>query len=94
MREIRDLRGEQQQEFADHLNEAAKKLGLAIRYDYDEVSRRETARRRLSPEDYATVAMLDPERRGWTYVAFGYAVKVGKDARLLLGGESGQGRTG
>ncbi len=94
MREIRDLRGEEQREFADRLNEAAKKLGLDARYDYDEVSRRETARRKLGPEDYATVAMLDPERRGWTYVAFGYAVKVGKDARVLLGGDASQGRTG
>lgn len=87
MREIREERGEEQSEFADALNEAAKALGLRARYDAFDVSRRETARKRLEPDDYAVTAMLDPQRRGWTWVAFGKAVSIGKDARELLAGQ-------
>ena len=87
MRQIREARAEDQAQFAASLDAAAKSLGLAARYTLFDVSRRETARKKLDPDDFATVAMLDPERRGWTWVAFGKAITIGKDAYELLAGQ-------
>lgn len=94
MRAVREERDEEQAEFAMRLNEAAAALNLPGRYDGFAVSRRETGRKALDAQDFATVAMLDPKRRGWMWVAFGKAVTVGKDARALLVGDEGKRRAG
>ena len=84
MLEIRKALEMTQEDFADALNRAARELGLVEQYDYLYVSRRETARKKLEPEDFACIAMLDPQRRGWTWVAFGRAITMGKGARDVL----------
>lgn len=87
MKGIRDEREESQADFAERLNEKAASLGFAVRYTFSDVSRRETARKALDAEDFATVALLDPQKRGWIYVAFGQSVTVGRDAWELLAGQ-------
>jgi hypothetical protein len=49
-------------------------------YDRDEVSKRETARKKFEVDDYLCLALLDPQRRGWTWVAFGMDLDFGEDA--------------
>ena len=90
MREIREAREETQTEFAAELNRVAASLELPASYDFSEVSKRETARKRLVVEDFMVLALLDPKQRGALWVAFGKAVVVGKDAWDALVGPDGR----
>lgn len=94
VKDIRLERGEEQGEFAGHLNAAAEALGLSVRYLSGDVSRRETGRKALDVDDFATVAMLDPQKRGWMWVAFGKAITVGRDAWELLAGQQPKKKSG
>lgn len=98
LRAIRDELEMTQEELAVALTGAAKRLGLPLRYDGLDVSKRETARKTLDPEDYAVIALIDPQRRGWLWVAFGQTITLGKDAWETLAGPKnaagGSGATG
>lgn len=86
VRAIREARGETQTDFAIALSREAAAIGLPVRYDVVDVSKRETARKTLDAEDFALVALLDPEKRGQLWVMFGQTVKVGRDAWETLAG--------
>jgi hypothetical protein len=87
MREIRELRSETQPEFAERFNQEASRLGLAMRYDFQDISKRETARTKMDAEDCLVLALLDPKRRGVAYVTVGKGVTVGRDAWALIAGQ-------
>lgn len=76
IREIRELRGEKQPEFAAALNAAAKRLGIAARYDNTIVSKMEIARRDVGLADVLVISSLDKKRRGREWLAWGRSPEI------------------
>lgn len=75
LRSIREARGLTQEEMVPLLNQAAERLGLAVRYKYYTVSRIESGS--ISFEDAAVWLSLDPSRDKasdplrWDWLVFG-----------------------
>lgn len=70
VRAVREARQEKQPEFAAAMTRAAKRLKLKDRYDNSTVSKMESGMRRVTLEDVAVVASLDPDRRGVLWLAW------------------------
>ncbi len=95
VRQIRMDREESQAEFAEALTRAAHSLGFSNRYTYNDISKRENARKTLDPEDYAAIALLDEQqRRGILWVMWGQNVTVGRDAWETILGPAAKRRGG
>lgn len=79
MRSVRSDRGETQNQFAAALTAAAQSIGLSSSYDYTEISKRETARKTLDADDFLVIAMLDPQKRGLLWLAFGENITINRE---------------
>lgn len=87
VREALALTGE---EFAKRLNAAAKARGLRATYDKGKVSRMESGSRKLTAEEIAIVATLDPKERGVDWLVFGdVPAEEKRPSRPLKDGTSG-----
>lgn len=71
VRAIRVALGDTQRQFADRMSRAAEALGFAQRYTENAVSKIEGEYRDTALEDVAVLEAIDPERRGWHWIAFG-----------------------
>lgn len=85
-REIQDLNGEGDDNvaFSSRLNAAAKELGFPPDWTSNKVSKVRGATLGIDVADMTVVARVDPEQRGYTYVAFGIAITKGEDAWKAL----------
>src|SRR4051812_31108881 len=70
--------------FAAKLNEAARHLGLEEEWKPERLSKVRSGTQDLSVEDMTVLAYVDPERRGWTWIAYGLPVSKGEDAWVAL----------
>jgi transcriptional regulator with XRE-family HTH domain len=70
-REIRKALDLTQEAFAERLTKAAKELGVGAGYSIQDVSGRETGRKRLEIDDYVLASYVDPARRSFFWLAYG-----------------------
>lgn len=84
--EIQELCGDKDDNvsFAQRLNAAAHELGFAEAWNPNRLAKVRTGAQGIAVDDMTVVARLDPKQRGYTYVAFGIAVKKGEDAWAVL----------
>lgn len=69
-----------QRDMAERMAEAAKALGLdGVRYDSSVVARIESGARRLTLDDVAVIAAVDPKRRGRAWLAWGEGAVIASD---------------
>lgn len=71
VREVRVALGMSGDEFAATLTQLSKSLGAPVRYDEAKVSKIERGTRRLTAEEAAIVASIDPEERPVAWLVFG-----------------------
>src|SRR5690348_15336253 len=89
MREIRMLRQETQEEFAEAINAASRRKDLGpfnLELTFNDVSKRETGTKSLDEADLVCIAYLDPKERSWFWLAWGDDFTIGKDAWTIVSG--------
>lgn len=70
-------------DFCNQLNAAARELGFDASWSPSRLSKVRNGTQDLSIDDATVLARFDPKGRGWSWIAYGVAVK-GEDAWTVL----------